>query len=119
MSEGVKDFDYNAPAELFPTRTRKGRPMGYRRFDTASDAVRFAVEELSFELLIGAHLEVGEKRFDSEGIRALYRRRRQRISIVRAVEAGDNVSINSEGSKRRFVVIRNQVSIVSEATSLE
>lgn len=56
--------------------------------------------------------------FESTGTQAS-RRRRQRISIVRAVEAGDNVSINSEGSKRRFVVIRNQVSIVSEATSLE
>jgi hypothetical protein len=70
---GMSGFDYNAPAELFPTRSRKGnRPMGYRRFAKAAEAIRFAVEELSPELLIGAHLEVEEQRFDCDGIRRLY-----------------------------------------------
>ncbi len=46
--------------------------MGYRRFSKAADAIRFAIEELAPELLIGAHLEVEEERFDSEGIRRLY-----------------------------------------------
>jgi len=75
MSESkmIDGFDYDAPAELFPTRSRKGnRPMGYRRFDKASEAIRFAMEELSPDLLVGAHLEVEEDRFDSEGIRRLY-----------------------------------------------
>jgi hypothetical protein len=59
--------------ELFPTRSRKGnRPMGYRRFSKAAEAIRFAMEELAPELLVGAHLEVEEERFDSEGIRRLY-----------------------------------------------
>jgi len=75
MSEtkAVGTFDYDAPAELFPTRSRKGnRPMGYRRFAKAAEAVRFAIEELSPDLLVGAHLEVEEERFDSDGIRRLY-----------------------------------------------
>jgi hypothetical protein len=69
----MSGFDYSAPAELFPTRSRKGnRPMGYRRFAKAAEAIRFAIEELSPELLIGAHLEVEEQRFDGDGIRRLY-----------------------------------------------
>jgi hypothetical protein len=72
-AKDISTFDYTAPAELFPTRNRKGnRPMGYRRFASAAEAVRFAIEELSPELLIGAQLEVEEQRFGSDGIRRLY-----------------------------------------------
>ena len=46
-AKDICSFDYNAPAELFPTRSRKGnRPMGYRRFAKAAEAIRFAIEEL-------------------------------------------------------------------------
>jgi hypothetical protein len=43
----LNGFDYNAPAELFPTpsKTHTGN-LRYKRFDTAAEALRFAVEEI-------------------------------------------------------------------------
>jgi hypothetical protein len=65
-------FDYNTEAELFPSRKFKRRPVGYRRFARAADAIRFAIEELPPELLLGTCLEVDEQRYDSDAIHRLY-----------------------------------------------
>ena len=66
-------FDYGAPAELFIAK-RKGGPRQprYRRFATAAEAIRFAVEELPAVRALGAWMQVGDQRFDGDDIQRLY-----------------------------------------------
>jgi hypothetical protein len=65
-------FDYNAPAELFLAKRTKGRRENYRRFATAAEAIRYAVEDLRTPRAFGAWLEVGDERFNSNEIQRLY-----------------------------------------------
>jgi hypothetical protein len=70
----MSEFDYQEPAELYPSRSRGTRkqPIGYKRFDRAAEALRFAIEQLPADSLAGAYLEVAEERFDASEMRALY-----------------------------------------------
>ena len=69
----LSGFDYAAPAELFPSRIKKGRGrVTYKRFDTAAEALRFAIEDIPSAVLLGAYLEVDEVRFGEQESRYLY-----------------------------------------------
>jgi hypothetical protein len=70
----MTQFNYASEAELFPGRrkVRKPNAIGYRRFARASEAIRFAVEDMPAVLLLGAFLEVDDKRYDGRDIRRLY-----------------------------------------------
>jgi hypothetical protein len=79
-------FDYAASAELFMPKRKRGvrQPLSYRRFATAAEAIRFAVEELPAGAALAPWMQVGDERFNSDDIRRLYestgypRRRRPR-----------------------------------------
>jgi len=67
-------FDYRAPAELFTAKRKGGlrQRLGYRRFATAAEAIRFAVEDFPAVRTLGAWMQVGDERFDGEEIHRLY-----------------------------------------------
>ncbi len=67
-------FDFGALAELYPCKGRGGArsPVTYHRFETAAEAIRFAIEDLSPMLLNGAILEVDEERYHKDEIRKFY-----------------------------------------------
>ena len=70
----IPTFDYGVPAELFMGK-RKGRPrqrLSYRRFATAAEAIRFAIEELRAVRALEAWMQVGDERFDGDDIQRLY-----------------------------------------------
>ena len=82
----MNGFNYDAPAELFPSRNNNvAKKVKYRRFDRAAEAIRFAVEELPEPLLLGAYIEIDEKRLGHKDIRALYES--ENYPLKRAVAA--------------------------------
>jgi hypothetical protein len=70
----IKNFNYSEPAELFGGGSWRGRVTGvaYRRFDTAAEAILYAVEELPDSGKRACILEVDERRFNSIEINKLY-----------------------------------------------
>jgi hypothetical protein len=59
-------------AELFLSKPAKGSRTKYRRFATAAEALRYAVEDFRTPKAFGAWLEVGDERFNSSEIQSLY-----------------------------------------------
>ena len=73
MNAEMTDFNFNLLAELYQaanTHRRKG--CSYRRFDTAAEAIRFAIEDLSSSALSGCILEVDEERLGAKELKELY-----------------------------------------------
>ena len=65
-------FDYSAEGSCSSNTSETTRgPVGYKRFTSAAEAIRFAVEELPPDLLRRAYLEVDEERLDAKGVRQL------------------------------------------------
>lgn len=69
----MEKFDFDAPADVFPARSKAGhRPVGYRRFDTAAEAIRYVMEEMPTQFVNGTIMEIESERYDGTGIRMLY-----------------------------------------------
>jgi hypothetical protein len=85
--DAAEGFDYQASAELFSSKNIRiqSRVVKYMRFQRAAEAIRFAIEKLPADVLLGAYLEVNEKRYDCRGIRSLYGR--HEYPFQRLVEA--------------------------------
>ena len=67
-------FDYGLPAELFMAKLKGGARSRLisRRFATAAEAIRFAVEDFPAIRALGAWMQVGNQRFEGEEIHRLY-----------------------------------------------
>ena len=70
----MSKFNYDQPAELFTAKRVGGarQPLTYRRFTTAAEAIRYAIEEITDMHKRAAYMQVGDERFSSEDIRRLY-----------------------------------------------
>ena len=67
-------FDYRLPGEIFVPKFSGMRRSGltYRRFETAAEAVRFAIETLPATALTACTVETDGKRLGSRELKALY-----------------------------------------------
>ena len=69
----MTQFDYTGAAGLYAGKAVRGRSgPRYRRFETAAEALRFAVEDMPGAQQLGCLLEVDEARYDHRQIRVLY-----------------------------------------------
>jgi hypothetical protein len=73
-TETTPAFDYGASADLFSMTSRNGRrqPLNYKHFESAAEAIRYAIEKIPTQNLVGTLLETDESRYDSKAIHRLY-----------------------------------------------
>jgi hypothetical protein len=74
MDTETTAFDYSASADLFSMTAKNGRrrPLSYRHFASAAEAIRYAIEEIPAEQQLGTLLETDDSRYDSKEIHRLY-----------------------------------------------
>jgi hypothetical protein len=67
-------FDYGASADLFsmPNRNSRRQQLSYKHFDSAAEAIRYAVEDMPAQTLFSALLEVDGSRCQGKDIQRLY-----------------------------------------------
>ncbi|ASY55400.1 hypothetical protein SS05631_c04440 [Sinorhizobium sp. CCBAU 05631] len=51
---------------------RRTSRLRYKRFESAAEAIRFAIEDMPVAMLRGSVLEVDEARYDGQQMRRLY-----------------------------------------------
>jgi hypothetical protein len=71
----MERFNYATPGELyFPKLSAVQRPYGimYRRFGTAAEALRFAIENIPSPFLQNCYMEVEGERFEARQMQQLY-----------------------------------------------
>jgi hypothetical protein len=73
-SDQLRNFNYRSPGEIYSRSTLRMKPSGlsYRRFGTAAEAIRFAMEALPSTALDGCILETDGKRLSGPEVRELY-----------------------------------------------
>lgn len=70
----MHSLNYETEAVLYCSKNAKGKPKSliFQRFEHASEAIRYAIEELSPHDLQSCSIEVDEVRFFGKEIRPLY-----------------------------------------------
>lgn len=70
----MTEINYQSEAVLYCSKKSKGKSSGLtiRRFSHASDAIRYAIEELTPERLASCSIEVDDDRIFGKEIRPLY-----------------------------------------------
>lgn len=92
-------LDYTQLAEVYPSRSHfKSRHVGYRRFNTAAEAIRFIIEELPPDMLKGTLLEVGESRFEGAEVRVLYDAETYPLSRMARSAIGERIAERALGN---------------------